>query len=94
MYDSYPVAEEHVADLERATGAAIYVDRLATGTRISWRQTPSNSGGIAKHSYGVRVVNRAGVDGPVGLRGRVRRGERTGCRRRLCRDSYARVGAA
>src|SRR4051794_3393622 len=32
--------------------------------------------------------------GPAVLRGCVRRGERTGCRRRLCRDSYARVGAA
>jgi hypothetical protein len=28
------------------------------------------------------------------LRGVVRRGERIGCRRRVCRDSYARVGAA
>jgi hypothetical protein len=29
---------------------------------------------------------------PRCVRGSVRRGERIGCRRRLCRDSYARVG--
>ena len=52
------------------------------------------SGVIPEHSYGVRPVNRAGVSWPRCLRGWVRRGERIGCRRRLCRDSYARVGAA
>ena len=35
-----------------------------------------------------------GLVAPLVCGVRVRRGERTGCRRRLCRDSYARVGAA
>ena len=40
------------------------------------------------------ACQRRRVSWPRCLRGLVRRGERTGCRRRLCRDSYARVGAA
>jgi len=49
---------------------------------------------IPNYSYGVWTVNRAGVIRPVVCGVGYRRGERIGCRRRLCRDSYARVGAA
>jgi hypothetical protein len=35
-----------------------------------------------------------GLFAPLFLGFECRRGERIGCRRRLCRDSYARVGAA
>src|SRR5438874_2614124 len=48
-------------------------------------------GAIPAHSYGVRAVNGAGASDPAVCGFTVRRGERTGCRRRLCRDSYARV---